>query len=532
MNAFRRISLAAQLFLGCAAVAALTVGLSALSIGLFGQLAAAAAAATVLAATLGRSASDRLAQAGLLAGRLSEGRFDNPVQADRRDEIGQLLAQLGGLQEKLRAERDVRDAAAAAEVRARSAHRDAAAAAQAVDAQHELVSLEDTARLSAVIQGALHGNLVERIALQGRSGVLARIGAGVNELLDSMAAAIRQIQCVSAEVSRGADEISAGNSNLSQRTGEQATSLEETASSMEQMTTTVKQNAANAEQANQLAIAARGQAESGGTVVGKAVRAMSEINDSSRRIADIICVIDEIAFQTNLLALNAAVEAARAGEQGRGFAVVASEVRSLAGRSATAAKEIKELIQDSVRKVEDGSTLVTESGHTLEQIVVSVKKVSDIVAEIAAASGEQSSDIQQVNRAVMQMDELTQQNASLVAEATEASSHMAEQARSLSTMMERYQLAAATVAARPAGAAAAPKPAASSRGAARAQPGRRGADRTWSAAASPAGATAHALPTARRSSTTTSPGARTAASAPALSATGTQGAALRDWQEF
>jgi methyl-accepting chemotaxis protein len=209
---------------------------------------------------------------------------------------------------------------------------------------------------------------------------------------------------------------------------------------MEEMTTTVKQNADNAGQANQLAMAARDQAEKGGSVVNQAVKAMSDINDASKKIADIIGVIDDIAFQTNLLALNAAVEAARAGEQGRGFAVVASEVRSLAGRSATAAKEIKELIQDSVRKVEDGSVLVTQSGQTLEKIVASVKKVSDIVAEIAAASREQSSGIEQVNRAVMQMDELTQQNAALVEEATAASQTMAEQVRGLNQMLDRYRV--------------------------------------------------------------------------------------------
>jgi methyl-accepting chemotaxis protein len=178
-------------------------------------------------------------------------------------------------------------------------------------------------------------------------------------------------------------------------------------------------------------------------VVGKAVDAMSGINDSAKKIADIIGVIDEIAFQTNLLALNAAVEAARAGEQGRGFAVVASEVRSLAGRSATAAKEIKTLIEDSVRKVEDGSGLVTRSGRTLGEIVTSVKKVSDIVAEIAAASREQSSGIEQVNRAVVQMDELTQQNAALVEEATAASQSMAGQVRELNDMLGRYDTGAA-----------------------------------------------------------------------------------------
>ena len=209
---------------------------------------------------------------------------------------------------------------------------------------------------------------------------------------------------------------------------------------MEEMTSTVKQNADNAGQANQLAVAARDQAEKGGAVVAKAVRAMTDINDSSRKIADIIGVIDEIAFQTNLLALNAAVEAARAGEQGRGFAVVATEVRNLAGRSATAAKEIKGLIQDSVKKVEEGSVLVTQSGATLEQIVSAVKKVTDIVAEIAAASQEQSSGIEQVNKAVMQLDELTQQNAALVEQASAASQSMADQARSLNETMAKYEV--------------------------------------------------------------------------------------------
>jgi methyl-accepting chemotaxis protein len=221
------------------------------------------------------------------------------------------------------------------------------------------------------------------------------------------------------------------------------------------MTSTVKQNADNAGQASQLAVAARDQAEKGGAVVAKAVKAMSDINDASKKIADIIGVIDEIAFQTNLLALNAAVEAARAGEQGRGFAVVASEVRNLAGRSATAAKEIKTLIQDSVRKVDEGSTLVTQSGATLEQIVSAVKKVTDIVAEIAAASNEQSAGIDQVNKAVMQLDELTQQNAALVEQASAASQAMAEQARGLNDSMQRYRvngLADAPVVARPAAA--------------------------------------------------------------------------------
>src|SRR4029077_724543 len=194
-------------------------------------------------------------------------------------------------------------------------------------------------------------------------------------------------------------------------TEDQAASLEETAASMEEMTSSVRQNAGHARQANPRAMDARARAEQGGAAVGKAVQAMDGINASSKKIADIIGVIDEIAFQTNLLALNAAVEAARAGEQGRGFAVVASEVRNLASRSAEAAKEIKGLIKDSVERVEDGARLVGESGATLEQLVVAVKKVSDIIAEISVASDEQASGIDQVGKAITQMDELTQQNA-------------------------------------------------------------------------------------------------------------------------
>ena len=294
--------------------------------------------------------------------------------------------------------------------------------------------------MQSMLSAVLAGDLERRIAVEDKNGFFEAMSRGVNQLADNMSEIVRRVKQASAEVHRGAEEISAGNANLSQRTEEQSSSLEETASSMEEMTSTVKQNADNAGQANQLAIAARDQAEKGGTVTTKAVRAMAEINDSSRKIADIIGVIDEIAFQTNLLALNAAVEAARAGEQGRGFAVVASEVRSLAGRSATAAKEIKDLIQDSVRKVQDGSLLVTQSGQTLEQIVSSIKKVSDIVAEIAAASREQSAGIEQVNRAIMQMDELTQQNAALVEQATAASQGMADQSRELNEMMARYRV--------------------------------------------------------------------------------------------
>ncbi|HJS91817.1 MAG TPA: methyl-accepting chemotaxis protein [Steroidobacteraceae bacterium] len=294
--------------------------------------------------------------------------------------------------------------------------------------------------LQGVLDAVNGGDLSRRIDLAQKSGFFAALGAGVNRLAESLVEIVARVKEAGREIALGAEEITAGNANLSMRTEEQASSLEETASSMEEMTTTVKQNADNAAQANQLALAARDQAEQGGAVVGKAVDAMSGINESAKKIADIISVIDEIAFQTNLLALNAAVEAARAGEQGRGFAVVASEVRNLAGRSATAAKEIKALIEDSVRKVEDGSSLVTQSGRTLSEIVASVKKVSNIVAEIAAASREQSSGIEQVNRAVVQMDELTQQNAALVEEATAASQAMGGQVRELNEMLARYEL--------------------------------------------------------------------------------------------
>ena len=296
-------------------------------------------------------------------------------------------------------------------------------------------------RLTNVVEvagQAAQGDMTTRLEV-GSGDEFGQLATAFNTMLERVSDVVSEVSEGSDVIRSAADEVSRGNADLSQRTEEQASSLEETASSMEEMTSTVKQNADNASQANQLAAGARTQAEKGGEVVGNAVTAMAEINSSSKKIADIISVIDEIAFQTNLLALNAAVEAARAGEQGRGFAVVAGEVRSLAGRSAEAAKEIKELIQDSVEKVQQGTDLVDESGKTLEEIVSSVKKVTDIVSEIASSSQEQSAGIEQVNKAIMQMDDMTQQNAALVEEAAAASRSMEDESSGLLSLVSQFK---------------------------------------------------------------------------------------------
>ncbi|MFC1750318.1 methyl-accepting chemotaxis protein [Pseudomonadota bacterium] len=289
-----------------------------------------------------------------------------------------------------------------------------------------------------VIQGLAEGDLTQAMAGE-YEGEFAQLRDALNSSLANLQRMMGEISQSAGSISGAAGEISQGNTDLSQRTEEQASSIEETASTMEQMTSVVKQNADNARQANQLASGARDQAEKGGAVVGNAINAMSEINASSKKIEDIISVIDEIAFQTNLLALNAAVEAARAGEQGRGFAVVAGEVRSLAQRSAAAAKEIKGLIKDSVSKVEEGSRLVDESGQTLEEIVVASKKVSDIIAEIAAAGQEQASGIDQINKAITQLESVTQQNAALVEEAAAASESMANQSVNMQQLVGQFK---------------------------------------------------------------------------------------------
>jgi methyl-accepting chemotaxis protein len=270
----------------------------------------------------------------------------------------------------------------------------------------------------------------------------------MGEMEDTLTDLVGRIKTATDSIVTASGQIAAGNQDLSSRTEQQASSLEETAASMEELTSTVKQNADNARQANQLAASASAVAVKGGEVVSQVVDTMASINASSRKIVDIIGVIDGIAFQTNILALNAAVEAARAGEQGRGFAVVASEVRSLAQRSAAAAKEIKTLIGDSVEKVEEGSKQVAQAGKTMEEIVDSVKRVTDIMGEITAASQEQTSGIEQINQAITQMDQVTQQNAALVEEAAAAAGSLQEQASSLVQAVSVFKMASDGEAAR------------------------------------------------------------------------------------
>jgi len=264
---------------------------------------------------------------------------------------------------------------------------------------------------------------------------IGRLFRSIKQMQDSLSTMLKGVHGSTESIDTGAREIAMGNTDLSQRTEQQAASLQQTASSMEQLTGTVRQNAENARQASQLAVNASDIATRGGDVVGQVVHTMQDIATSSNKVVDIISVIEGIAFQTNILALNAAVEAARAGEQGRGFAVVAGEVRNLAQRSASAAKEIKELIGDSVAKVQSGSTLVGRAGTTMEEIVQAVRRVTDIMGEISAASEEQSTGIEQVNRAVVQMDEVTQQNAALVEEAAAAAASLEEQTRQLRSVV-------------------------------------------------------------------------------------------------
>ena len=301
----------------------------------------------------------------------------------------------------------------------------------------ELLQLEVLIALADIASG--EGDLTRRMDATGKDE-LAQIALAFNQFADKIAAVLLQIRAAAENVRLATTEIAAGNRDLSERTEQQASSLEETAAAMEELTATVQQNASNAQQARQLAHAASDVAAHGGEVVGQVVQTMGGIEAASRKIEAIISVIDGIAFQTNILALNAAVEAARAGEQGRGFAVVASEVRTLAGRSAEAAKEIKGLIEDSVTQVASGSRQVQEAGATMAQVVDSIRQVNTVVAEISSASQEQSTGIAEVGTAITHMDQATQQNAALVEEATAAAQSLQQQAHSLADVVAGFKL--------------------------------------------------------------------------------------------
>ena len=295
---------------------------------------------------------------------------------------------------------------------------------------------EAVGHFERIAQNDLSGNVDSR----GRNEI-GKLFSAMQHMQANLAKTVSEVRDSSGSIHVGAREIASGNADLSSRTEQQAASLQETAASMEQLTTTVKQNADNARHATQLAQDASTTASSGGEVVEQVITTMHGISDSSQKVSDIISVIDSIAFQTNILALNASVEAARAGEQGRGFAVVASEVRNLASRSADAAKEIKALIEASSTQVKEGSVLVESAGKTMGEVVASVRRVTDIMDEISAASQEQSSGIEQVNQAVSQMDEVTQQNAALVQEASSAASSLEEQAAKLESVVSAFRLA-------------------------------------------------------------------------------------------
>ena len=417
-----------------------------------------------------RGVSSPLALIGATMDRLAANDLAVKIEGEqRKDEIGDMARAVAIFKQNAI---DKRRMEAEAE-----AGRAARAKAEAAQRAHEAAVV---AEVAAVAKAASEGDLDRRIELAGKDGFLLELCDGINRLVQLTGVALRDVAGVLAAVAEGdltrritaaygglfgelkadvnttagkltemvgninraagqiagaAGEVAAGSTDLSSRSEQQASALEETAASMEELAATVRQNAANAQQANQLAAGAREVAASGGQVVADAVAAMGRIEASSRKIGDIVGMIDEIAFQTNLLALNAAVEAARAGDAGKGFAVVAQEVRNLAQRSAQASKEIKGLINASTGEVQQGAELVKGAGKTLDEILTSVRRVADIVAEIAAASAEQASGIDQVNSAVTQMDEMTQQNAALVEESTAAAQALEQQSRELNRLM-------------------------------------------------------------------------------------------------
>jgi len=412
----------------------------------------------LLALSLGSTEQQRLAEIA---------RIDAAIQKPFKEALGQALAFDGeGAIKTIVTQIDPLNQAALAEMDQLVAHSNAAAKAVLTEAagqdrQLELITLVISALaiaagalfawlITRTIAGPLHeavsvaervagGDLTSRIEASGRDEI-TRLYAALRQMNDSLATMVGDVRNGTDSIGTASREIAAGNLDLSGRTEQQASSLEETASSMEELTATVRQNADNAQQANVLAESASGVARRGGEVVAQVVATMGSINASSKKIVDIISVIDGIAFQTNILALNAAVEAARAGEQGRGFAVVASEVRSLAQRSATAAKEIKALIDDSVANVGVGSTLVAEAGDTMNEIVSSVHRVTQIIAEIRSASAEQSAGIEEVNQAISQMDQTTQQNAALVEQAAASAESLQDQAASLAQLVSVFKL--------------------------------------------------------------------------------------------
>ena len=378
--------------------------------------------AIVLGLAITRSVTRPLDRAVAAAAAVGEGNLEYAIVDDGRDEAAELLKRLQGMQEQLR-QRRRDDEVRLAEVQAAS-ERDRQVAAQ----------------VSEAVGKAAANDLTWRIDLSDKEGMHAELCRGVNDILESMALVVAQVKEATETMNTASREIASGNSDLSARTEEQASSLQETAASMEQLNSAVRQNSDAARQASQLAVGAVEVAGRGGSVMTEVVKTMRGISESSGKIADIISVIDGIAFQTNILALNAAVEAARAGEQGRGFAVVASEVRALAQRSAAAAKEIKVLITDSSDKVTGGSRLVDQAGATMREIEASVRHVTELMAEIATASAEQSAGIQQVSEAVSQMDDMTQQNAALVEEAAAAAESLQGQAEGLYQSVSRFRV--------------------------------------------------------------------------------------------